>query len=176
MWYNKGITWKTKCRNTFSTEHYGKAPCSGRRNGPSVEWQHGKHYRNREYRGNNSNELGKITNERLQILDQALPRGWFWVCHHTGFGFSRCHRLIAKMCFLAIVYRQAWQTTINLLQYTNHQHTHEGKQMSYKFENTVGGKLFAKLQQATADCIEYKGKSLAEWGSWTACGNGNCRS
>ena len=35
--------------------------------------------------------------------------------------------------------------------------------MSYKFENTVGGKLFAKLQQATADCIEYKGKSLAEW-------------
>ena len=39
----------------------------------------------------------------------------------------------------------------------------EGKQMSYKFENTIGGKLFAKLQQATADCIEYKGKSLAEW-------------
>ena len=37
--------------------------------------------------------------------------------------------------------------------------------MSYKFENTIGGQLFKKLQQATADCIEYKGKSLTEWGN-----------
>lgn len=36
---------------------------------------------------------------------------------------------------------------------------------NYKFENTIGGKLFAKLQKATADCIEYKGKSLDEWDS-----------
>ena len=35
--------------------------------------------------------------------------------------------------------------------------------MSYKFEDTIGGQLFAKLQKATADCIEYKGKSLTEW-------------
>ena len=39
----------------------------------------------------------------------------------------------------------------------------EGQQMSYKFETTIGGQLFAKLQKATADCIEYKGKSLTEW-------------
>ena len=35
----------------------------------------------------------------------------------------------------------------------------------YKFENTIGGQLFAKLKKATADCIEYKGKSLDEWDS-----------
>lgn len=33
----------------------------------------------------------------------------------------------------------------------------------YKFENTIGGQLFAKLQKVTADCIEYQGKSLTEW-------------
>jgi len=33
----------------------------------------------------------------------------------------------------------------------------------YKFENTIGGQLFAKLKKATDDCIEYKGKSLDEW-------------
>ena len=35
--------------------------------------------------------------------------------------------------------------------------------MSYKFENTVGGQLFEELKRITADCIEYKGKSLTEW-------------
>lgn len=35
--------------------------------------------------------------------------------------------------------------------------------MSYKFEDTIGGQLFAKLQKVAADCIEYEGKSLAEW-------------
>ena len=35
----------------------------------------------------------------------------------------------------------------------------------YKFENTIGGQLFAKLKKATDDCIEYKGKSLDEWNS-----------
>ena len=35
--------------------------------------------------------------------------------------------------------------------------------MNYKFENTVGGQLFEELKQAAADCIEYEGKSLAEW-------------
>lgn len=39
----------------------------------------------------------------------------------------------------------------------------ERKQMSYKFENTVGGQLFEELKRIAADCIEYKGKSLAEW-------------
>ena len=37
--------------------------------------------------------------------------------------------------------------------------------MSYKFENTIGGQLFAELQKVTNDCIEYKGKSLDEWDS-----------
>ena len=35
--------------------------------------------------------------------------------------------------------------------------------MSYKFENTIGGQLFEELKRVTADCIEYKGKSLTEW-------------
>jgi len=35
--------------------------------------------------------------------------------------------------------------------------------MSYHFESTIGGKLFEELKKATADCIEYEGKSLAEW-------------
>ena len=35
--------------------------------------------------------------------------------------------------------------------------------MSYKFENTVGGQLFEELKRVTADCIEYRGKSLTEW-------------
>ena len=39
----------------------------------------------------------------------------------------------------------------------------ERKQMSYKFENTVGGQLFEELKRVTADCIEYRGKSLTEW-------------
>ena len=39
----------------------------------------------------------------------------------------------------------------------------EGKQMSYKFENTIGGQLFEELKRVTADCIEYRGKSLTEW-------------
>ena len=39
----------------------------------------------------------------------------------------------------------------------------ERKQMSYKFENTVGGQLFEELKRVTADCIEYNGKSLTEW-------------
>ncbi len=35
--------------------------------------------------------------------------------------------------------------------------------MSYHFESTIGGKLFEELKRATADCIEYEGKTLAEW-------------
>ena len=35
--------------------------------------------------------------------------------------------------------------------------------MSYHFESTIGGKLFEELKKATADCIEYEGKTLAEW-------------
>ena len=42
--------------------------------------------------------------------------------------------------------------------------THKRKKiMSYHFESTIGGKLFEELKKATADCIEYEGKSLAEW-------------
>ena len=35
--------------------------------------------------------------------------------------------------------------------------------MKYDFENTIGGKLLAEMDRLMAECVEYKGKSLAEW-------------
>ena len=35
--------------------------------------------------------------------------------------------------------------------------------MSYNFENTIGGQLIKKAQEAVIDCLEYQGKTLREW-------------
>lgn len=39
----------------------------------------------------------------------------------------------------------------------------ERENMKYDFENTIGGKLLAEMDRIMAECLEYKGKSLAEW-------------
>ena len=39
----------------------------------------------------------------------------------------------------------------------------ERENMKYDFEKTIGGKLLAEMDRLMAECVEYKGKSLAEW-------------